>query len=120
MIDVKTIGPGQHATADLHRIDTAGPDGVIWGVASPQLNTNLVKLAAGSTIETHTNTEVDVLLVVTSGDGVVAIEGTVLEVSDGSVVLIPVNARRSISATSQLVYLSIHNRRHGLQIKAAD
>lgn len=117
MIDVKTIGPGQHATADLFRIDTTGPDGVIWGVASPQLNTNLVKLDPGSTIEPHTNTEVDVLVVVQAGDGVVTIDGTVIEVIGGSVALIPVNAERSISAVSELVYLSIHTRRQGLRIK---
>ena len=110
---VSVIGPGKSLTTNLDDVNTGGPDGVVWGVASPQLNTNLVKLAAGATIDAHTNREVDVLVVVRFGTGAVKIDGVDHPITSGSAMLIPVDAERAVQAHTELVYLSIHQRRSG-------
>ena len=110
---VSVIGPGQTLFTNLGEVDTSGPDGVVWGVASPQLNTNLVKLGAGAAINAHTNHEVDVLVIVRSGTGVATIDGVDHPIAAASAVLIPAGAERLVQATTDLIYLSIHQRRSG-------
>lgn len=116
---VSVLGPGQHLTAKLDEVDTAGASGVVWGVASPQLNANLVKLTPAADLASHTNNEVDVLLVARTGTGVVTIDGMDHPIAAGAAVLIPAGAERSVQANTELTYLSIHTRRSGPTIASA-
>ena len=110
---------GEVLVADLSEISLAGASGVIWGLDSPQLNANLVKLDAGTVIDEHVNADLDVLLVVQAGDGTVTIDGQGHDVAADSVVLIPAGAARSIRARRRLLYFSIHHRREGVAISPA-
>lgn len=112
------LGPGQSAIADLADIDLAGPSGVVWALASPQLNANLVTLRAGDQIDEHVNNDVDVLVVTESGTGFVVIDGARTDVGPVSVVLIPRGARRSIATHAGLAYYSIHQRPAGLTVQS--
>ena len=103
--------------ADLGDLNLAGPSGVVWAVASPQLNANLVVICAGEAIQEHVNNEVDVLIVTESGAGEISIDGERTNVGPASVVLIPQGSRRSISSATGLAYYSIHQRRAGLSVQ---
>jgi quercetin dioxygenase-like cupin family protein len=91
-----------------------GP-GPVWTVTSEDLNANLISFEAGQGVAAHVNTEVDVLVVIIAGDGVIEIEGTSEVVRAGQVCLIPKGATRSLrSGPDTFAYLSIHRRRLGL------
>lgn len=105
------VQQGEVLSIDLSEILLEGPDGVVWGLDSPQLNANLVKLDAGREMPEHSSDEVDVLIVVQSGDGAIIIDGIEHAVKSQSIVLIPRGCRRSIRANRRLIYFSIHTRR---------
>ena len=64
------------------------------------------------------NDEVDVLIVVWTGDGRLSIDDRIVHLRAGVVVSVSKGARRTITAdTSDLVYLSVHRRRDGLSIR---
>jgi quercetin dioxygenase-like cupin family protein len=85
---------------------------VLWGLATEDLNVNLVVWPAGDGVASHTNSEVDVLLVVIDGVLAVDIDGDVRTVRDGQAIVIPRGATRSLTATGGAVrYLSSHRRR---------
>lgn len=102
--------------ADLSQTPLVGANGAVWSHAGSQLNANLVKLDAGSSIGDHVNDEVEVLLVVSSGEGRVVIDGVASLLTPDTVASIPVGARRSIDATTRLLYFSIHRRRAQLDV----
>lgn len=110
---------GDSVVADVGVLPLADGSGVVWGLASDQLNANLVKLDAGSSMPAHVNDEVDVLLVIQSGEGSVLIDSATHALAAEHVVLVPRGAARSIHASSQLVYYSIHQRRRGPAIGSA-
>ena len=108
------VQQGEVLSIDLSEVLLEGPDGVVWGLDSPQLNANLVKLDAGREMAEHSSAEVDVLIVVQSGDGTIVIDDTEHAVRAQSIVLIPRGQRRSIRANRRLIYFSIHTRREAL------
>lgn len=102
---------------DLDGLAGAGP---VWGMASEDLNATVLCWAAGEGVSDHVNAERDVLLVVTAGSGVVAVDGRRYEVRRHSAMLVPKGCWRSIEAGAEgLRYLSVHLRRGGLQIEPA-
>ena len=113
------VHDGEALAVSLSQLPLDGPDGVVWGLDSPQLNANLVKLDPGHEIGEHSYEQVDVLLIVQSGDGVIVVDGVDNVVQAESVVLIPRGAKRSIHASRRLVYYSIHTRRPGLDVSVA-
>lgn len=89
--------------------------GVAWSRQSDDLNINLLTFATGAGVEAHVNSEVDVLLVAISGEGILAVDGVHRPLRAGQAVLIPKGAQRSItSASDPFVYLTCHRRRAGL------
>lgn len=102
--------------ADLTQAPMSGPSGVVWGHEGDGLNANLVKLDAGDSIDEHRNDEVEVLLIITSGEGTAIVDGVTIELRPDTVVSIPVGATRSLHATTRLTYLSVHPRRGKLGI----
>lgn len=108
------VKAGETLVADLSSVPLDGPSGVAWGLDSPQLNANLVTIAAGDGVEAHNNDEVDVLLIVSSGRGELVIDEQIYALASHSVVLIPRGSTRSIRSIDRLIYYSVHARRPGL------
>jgi quercetin dioxygenase-like cupin family protein len=92
----------------------SGP-GPVWTRSSADLNVNLLSFDRGQGVPAHVNDEVDVLLVVVAGEGVLEIDGAAHPVRAGQVCLIPKGVARAIrSDGGPFAYLSCHRRRGGL------
>lgn len=111
-------GAGPVVVADLGDVSTAGADGVVWSLPhGSDLDANLVHLGPGGRIEGHVNHEVDVLVFVVAGAGVVDIDGEAHELHVDVVALVGRGAHRAVVAGPRgLSYLSVHRRRPGLTI----
>ncbi|MEW2284043.1 hypothetical protein [Streptomyces sp. NPDC047841] len=99
------------------------PAGVLWKLAESgrQLDANVVRLAPGGRITAHTETQLDVLVLVVAGDGTLGNGSSqaVEALSEGALVWLPHGAARSITAgESGLTYLTVHGRRPGMRIGA--
>ncbi len=90
-----------------------GRSGVLWGFASEQQNANFVMLDEGESMLAHRNDEVDVIIVVQSGDGEIVIDGSPHPLAAGSIAVVPRGTVRSIQADRRLLYFTIHQRRDG-------
>src|SRR5579859_3335134 len=91
---------------------TSGQAGATWSLVSNDLNLNLIHLGAGDGVETHFNTEVDVIGVVIAGEGVLDLDDRQEHLRPGILFFVPKNARRAIhSCSSDFAYLSCHRRR---------
>jgi quercetin dioxygenase-like cupin family protein len=108
----------RECTVDLDEMLRAAGDGVHWTLAdASELNANLVHLDAGSRIDAHVNREVDVLLVVLEGDGVLQLDGQPFALARNTVAHVPNGVKRSVAAgASGLAYLTVHRRRGSLQV----
>jgi quercetin dioxygenase-like cupin family protein len=121
VVDSLPEQPAVRVLADVHELvdDSRVPSGARWTLAEPgrQLDANLVHLPAGQRVETHTEPDLDVVLVVVAGGGTVGTPEGEQTLADGNVVWLPHGSTRNISAgDSGLSYLTIHRRRPGLQI----
>jgi quercetin dioxygenase-like cupin family protein len=98
--------------------DAISGDGVHWSLAPEgDLNVNLAHLEAGSAVATHTNTEVDVVIVVLSGAGVLSVNGSAHELTEHTLARVPKAADRSLVAGPRgLTYLTVHARRGPLAV----
>jgi quercetin dioxygenase-like cupin family protein len=95
------------------------PSGARWTLAEParQLDANLIHLPAGHRVDTHTEPDLDVVLIVVAGGGTVGTPDREHTLADGNVVWLPRGSTRNITAGNNgLSYLTIHRRRAGLQI----
>ncbi len=94
----------------------AGGVGPGWGAETEDLNCTLLRWKAGHQIAPHVNQEVDVIMVVLEGSGVVSVDGVERQISRGWVAVIPKGAERSVTCSTEMVYLNIHKRRPKLQV----
>jgi quercetin dioxygenase-like cupin family protein len=95
--------------------------GALWKLAESgrQLDANLVHLPAGRGVHTHTEPELDVLLLVVAGAGTLETPEGAKALAQGSLVWLPCGSVRSITAHSEgLSYLTVHRRRPGMQIRS--
>lgn len=106
------------SVTDLGAVATRGSDGVVWSLPhGGDLDTNLVHLGPAAAIGEHRNREVDVLVYVQSGSGVLTVDGASHPLASEHLALIPRGCARSVVAgTRGLTYLSIHRRRAGLSL----
>jgi quercetin dioxygenase-like cupin family protein len=89
--------------------------GALWSTETADLDVNLVAFPAGAGVAEHVNAEVDVLVVVLSGDGSAHIDGREIRLTSGVALIIPRGSRRAIRCVSgRLVYLTCHRRRASL------
>lgn len=98
----------------------AGSAGALWRLAEEgrQLDANVVHLPAGRRVETHTERDVDVLLVVLGGDGALTGPDGALALAEGVLAWLPRGSTRSLAAGAQgLSYLTVHRRRDGMRIR---
>ncbi|MBY8339098.1 hypothetical protein LXH13_34690 [Streptomyces spinosirectus] len=101
--------------------------GVLWKLTESgrQLDANVVRLAPGHHVAPHAEGDLDVLLLVVSGHGVLGVLGTDREgeaqpLTPGALVWLPHGSTRSITAGDEgLAYLTVHRRRPGMQIGRA-
>lgn len=99
--------------------DLIGPTGrgAIAGIASTDLNANVVAWPEGDGVGEHVNDAVDVLLAVLSGSLTITVDGAAHVLAAGDALLVPKGARRSITAAPGGVrYLTCHRARPPLQI----
>ena len=89
--------------------------GPIWSTEADDLDCTFVSWDQGGSVPAHVNQEVDVLLMVLSGDGVARVGGDEVKIKPGSIIIIPKGVERSIEAAStRLAYLNVHKRRKRL------
>ena len=86
--------------------------GALWNAETADLDVNLIAFPPGAGVAEHVNAEVDVLLVVLSGDGSAHVDGREIHLAPGLALLIPKGTHRAIHClTERLVYLTCHRRR---------
>ena len=96
--------------------DIPGSQGAIWGTETEDLNATLVRWDAGSGVATHTNAEVDVIMVVLQGQTTVVLDGVSVDLGAGDLLVIPKDVSRQVVAGSAtLTYLNVHKRRRAMR-----
>ncbi|MFJ9083008.1 cupin domain-containing protein [Streptomyces sp. NPDC102384] len=116
--------PAAHVTlSDV--LNAAAPEatGALWRLdgAARQLDANVVRLRPGGGGDAYVEAELDVLLVVVEGHGMLHRAGVDKEVEPGTLVFVPRGERRAVSAGEDgLVYLTAHRRRPGMTIRRAE
>jgi len=106
---------------DVHAVvGQAGQEGgALWRLAVEQrhLDANVIGLAAGRRVDTHTGPDLDVLMLVVDGAGEVVGADTAVQVRAGSLVWLPRRSqRRIVAGPDGLRYLTVHPRRPALSI----
>jgi quercetin dioxygenase-like cupin family protein len=96
------------------------PTGVLWKLAEPgrQLDANLIRLPAGERIGTHAEPDLDVLVLVVAGGGVMDTPDGAVRLAEGVLLWLPHGSTRGITAGPEgLAYVTVHRRRPGMQIR---
>ena len=106
---------------DVHELVNDPPvlSGARWTLAEPgrQLDANLIHLPTGRHVDTHTEIDLDVVLIV-AGGGTVGTPGGEQALAEGNIVWLPHGSTRNITAGNNgLSYLTIDRRRNGLQTR---
>lgn len=106
--------------ADLTELAFAEGGGAVWSLPhGGDLDANVVRVAAGDSIDEHVNDDVDVLVVVWTGAGDLTAGDQSITLEPGVVVSIPRGRARAVYAgSSDLVYLSVHRRRSPMRIRS--
>jgi quercetin dioxygenase-like cupin family protein len=114
-------GPTARVLGDVHAL--TAPDavaaGVLWKLGEPgrQLDANLVHLPADRRVETHAETDLDVLLLVVAGAGTMGTPDGPQDLAPGALVWLPHGSTRSLGAGPDgLSYVTVHRRRPGMRI----
>ncbi|MFF8610468.1 cupin domain-containing protein [Streptomyces sp. NPDC015346] len=96
--------------------------GAVWRLSEPgrQLDANIVRLPPGRRVDAHTEPDLDVLLLVVTGDAtLVTAEGPV-PLGEGALTWLPHGSTRALVAGEQgMSYLTVHRRRPGMRIRPA-
>ena len=95
--------------------------GALWKLAEPgrQLDANLVHLPPGQHVGTHAEPDLDVLLLVVAGDGIIGTTGHALPLAKGTILWLPHGSSRSVAAGDDgMSYLTVHRRRPGMGIRS--
>ncbi|MFE4537145.1 cupin domain-containing protein [Streptomyces scopuliridis] len=99
------------------------PAGALWKLAEGgrQLDANLVHLPPRQGVETHAETELDVLLLVVAGTGTLGTAEGPKPLAEGTLIWLPRGSVRAITAHADgLSYLTVHRRRPGIQIRPSE
>ena len=99
-------------------IAAAAGNGVQWSLSDPsQLNANVVHLEPGASIGEHVADDVDVIVIVLAGSGIVSAGDRQIELGAHHLVHLPAGLPRGTRAgQSGLTYLTVHRRRGGIQV----
>jgi uncharacterized protein (DUF2249 family)/quercetin dioxygenase-like cupin family protein len=94
--------------------------GAVWKlqVRERDLDSNIIALPPGGTIDAHTGPELDVLIHVLAGSGRLGTEEGALDLEPGVLAWLPRRSRRRFSAgPAGLRYLTVHQRRQALVLE---
>lgn len=97
----------------------AEASGSIWKLEphTRGLDCNIIAIPPGEEIPRHEGPDLDVVIVVLDGSGVLDTEGESIPLEDGSMVWLPkLSIRRFGAGPEGLRYFSVHTRKRGLQI----
>lgn len=109
------------AVGDVAEVLSAPADasGSIWKLEQHTrgLDCNIIAIAPGEEISSHEGPDLDVVIVVLDGSGVLETEVDSIDLVNGSMVWLPkLSVRRFIAGENGLRYFSVHTRKRGLQI----
>ncbi|HEV2128410.1 MAG TPA: cupin domain-containing protein [Thermomicrobiales bacterium] len=105
-LDILTLG-GTPSSSDAPHL--------LGSLASDDLNVNLMRFAGENGIDEHVNREVDVLIVVLDGEGVVTVGGADTVLGAGRATIIPKGTARAIRSNGKrFAYLTCHGQRRGM------
>ncbi|WP_313551147.1 cupin [Corynebacterium sp.] len=93
--------------------------GSIWKLEphTRGLDCNIIAIAPGEEISRHEGPDLDVVIVVLDGSGVLETEVDSIDLVNGSMVWLPkLSVRRFVAGENGLRYFSVHTRKRGLQI----
>lgn len=110
--------------ADTTPLGTTAADatGVIWKLQMRErdLDSNVIALAPGATIDAHAGPDVDVLIHVLAGSGQLSTELDTLALRTGTLIWLPRRSRRQFTAGPDgLKYLTVHQRQQALTLTTA-
>ncbi|MEU6534118.1 cupin domain-containing protein [Streptomyces sp. NPDC046928] len=101
--------------------DAPASAGVLWKLTEPgrQLDANVVHLPPGRRVDTHVEPDLDVLLLVVTGDGTVTGPDGDGPLTAGALLWLPRGSRRALAAGERgLSYVTVHRRRPGMTIRS--
>lgn len=99
--------------------DSTAPDvtGAVWKLEARDrdLDSNIIALPPGGTIDAHTGPDLDVLIHVLAGSGQLTTELGTIDLAPGVLLWMPRRSRRQFTAgTRGLRYFTVHQRRQSL------
>ncbi|MFE9056807.1 hypothetical protein [Streptomyces mutabilis] len=110
-------------TAELVSLVGDGPAGALWKLAEPgrQLDANVVRVPAGGRVGTHTEPDLDVLLLVLAGEAALVCADGERPLRVGALTWLPHGSARGVAAGPDgVTYLTVHRRRPGMRIQPPD
>lgn len=110
-------------TADLPTLGSQAPSGALWRLAEPgrQLDANVVRIPAHGRVDTHTEPDLDVLLLVLDGTATLVRTDGEEPLRAGVLTWLPHGSTRAVRAGAQgVTYLTVHRRRPGMRIQPPD
>ncbi|MFI2204299.1 hypothetical protein ACH47Z_26650 [Streptomyces sp. NPDC020192] len=120
---IAATAPGPRVLCDTRALAEAPPlpGGVLWKLTESgrQLDANVVRLGPGRQVTAHTEPQLDVMLLVIAGDGVLGAgpSDASQPLAEGALAWLPHGAARSITAgAAGLTYVTVHRRRPGMRI----
>lgn len=96
--------------------------GAVWKLQARErdLDSNIIALLPGGTIEAHAGPDLDVLVHVLAGSGLVTTEKGTLALEPGALLWLPRRSRRQFTAGPVgLRYLTVHQRRQAFVLDAS-
>lgn len=105
-------------------VDTAAADvtGAVWKLEARtrDLDSNVIALPPGGTIDAHAGPDLDVLIHVVAGSGQLVTELDTIDLSAGVLLWMPRRSQRQFTAGGEgLRYLTVHQRRQSLVLDAS-
>ncbi|WP_217169186.1 hypothetical protein [Streptomyces sp. AC512_CC834] len=108
-------------TAELAARGGDTPAGALWKLAEPgrQLDANVVRLPAEGRVDTHTEPDLDVLLLVLDGEASLLCTDGERPLRAGILTWLPHSSTRAVRAGADgVTYLTVHRRRPGMRIQS--
>jgi mannose-6-phosphate isomerase-like protein (cupin superfamily) len=88
----------------------------MWSTETEDLDATLLSWEGEGGVAPHVNSEVDVVMIVLSGRGLVRVGEEKQSLEPGVIVVIPKSVEREVRCTSdRLTYLNVHKRRRKMQ-----
>ncbi|MDT0609268.1 hypothetical protein [Streptomyces lancefieldiae] len=107
-------------TAELLSYGPDAPAGALWKLAEPgrQLDANVVRIPPAGRVDTHTEPDLDVLLLVLDGGAALLCTDGERPLRAGVLTWLPHGSTRGVLAGPDgVTYLTVHRRRPGMRIQ---